>query len=227
MVSEPKQPLLDYLINAQRNKSAIPSIPEISRDLGISTASTREQLEVARSLGFVRVKPKVGIQPLSFSLRQPLMLGMQYGMKLDPSLFESFLNLRKHLEVAYWYEAVSLLTKQEITKLHSIVDAAYKKIRMVPVQLPEEEHQDFHLLIYSRLENPVVMSILETYWDLYRQSDYSYYINQDYLETVWSFHQQMVEALASREFDKGFEVMKNHLELVQQRKKAELNQRFE
>ena len=46
--------------------------------MGVSPAAVREQLEVARRLGLVEVKPKVGIQPLDFAdgpLYLPLITG--------------------------------------------------------------------------------------------------------------------------------------------------------
>ncbi|MFZ3151379.1 MAG: FCD domain-containing protein [Anaerolineaceae bacterium] len=222
-----KRDLLEYLAEAQVNHAEIPSIPEISQTLGISVANVREQLEVARCLGFVDVKPKVGIQSRSFSLTQPLVLGMRYGVKVQPGLFAAYSDLRKHIETSYWYEAVSLLTTQDIDKLEQLVTNAKKKIQEKPIQVPEIEHRTLHLTIFHRLDNPVVQSILETYWDLYEDLEYNYYLDQTYLETVWNYHQTMVDALAAHEFEKGYLALTTHMDLFQQRKKAELRQRFE
>ena len=60
--------LLDYLAEANRTGACIPTIAELSEELGISITTLREQLEVARRLGFVSIKPKIGIQPCGFSL---------------------------------------------------------------------------------------------------------------------------------------------------------------
>ena len=45
----------------------LPSLSEISKELGISIASLREQLEVAKAIGLVEVKPRTGIRRLPFS----------------------------------------------------------------------------------------------------------------------------------------------------------------
>lgn len=222
-----KVDLLEYLAEASKKHAEIPSIPELSQELGISVSSVREQLEVARSLGFVDVKPKVGIQTRAFSLTQPLELGMRYGIKVQPHLFESYGDLRKHVETSYWYEAAALLNRPDIASLNQLVKTATQKIHEQPIQVPESEHRAFHLTIFQRLNNPVVLSILETYWELYAQAEVNYYLDQNYLETVWNYHQRIVDALEAREFEKGFQALTAHMDLFKQRKKAELQQRFE
>jgi len=59
------------------------------------------------------------------------------------------------------------------------------------------------------------------------QSERNYYLDQNYLENVWNYHQRIVDALAGRDFERGYQVLLAHMDLVMQRKKAELSQRFE
>ena len=62
---------IKYLIdNHVEAGDRLPTLNEISHNLGISTGKLREQLEVARSLGFVSVKTRTGIQrePFNFCL---------------------------------------------------------------------------------------------------------------------------------------------------------------
>ncbi len=51
------------------NNYRIPALAELSKQLGVSIASLREQLEVARMLGVVEVRPKTGIRRLKFSFK--------------------------------------------------------------------------------------------------------------------------------------------------------------
>ena len=92
--------LLDYLAEANRTGACIPTIAELSEELGISITTLREQLEVARRLGFVSIKPKIGIQTCDFSLSPALMLSLQYGINVQPALFKAFRVLRKHFEAS-------------------------------------------------------------------------------------------------------------------------------
>lgn len=227
MENTPRSDLLDYLAEANRNGTPIPTIAELSGELGMSITSLREQLEVARRLGFVTIKPKTGIQPCGFSLAPALRLSLQYGTRVQPELFEAFRDLRKHIEASYWFEAAPLLTSAEVSTLGDIVRKAQSKIKKQPIESPEKEHRAFHLAIFQHLENPVVKSLLETYWDLNAGNERNYYIDQNYLEIVWNYHQRIVEALAARDFERGHQALLAHMDLVMQRKKAELSQRFE
>lgn len=222
-----KNELLNYIIEANRKQAPIPTIAELSEELGISITGIREQLEVARQLGFVAIKPKIGIQSREFSLTPALELSMTYGIKLKPELFDAYRDLRKHIEASYWHEAAPLLTTQDVRNLGEIVHKAQDKIHKQPIELPEDEHRVFHLTIFRHLENPIVQSILETFWELNAQSERNYYLDQNYLENVWNYHQRIVDALAARDFERGYQVLLAHMDLVMQRKKAELSQRFE
>lgn len=55
--------LLKYLSSIPENTNQrIPPLSELSQILGISVASLREQLEAARLMGIVEIKPKAGIK---------------------------------------------------------------------------------------------------------------------------------------------------------------------
>ena len=226
MVNE-LSPVLKYIADATRQDEPIPSITELSSQLKISTASVREQLEVPKELGFVDVRTRTGIQKHDFCLTRPLTLSMTYGLRVDPYLFQEYASLRRQLEIAYWYEACSLLEKSHVQDLQEIQERACWKISQTPVVMPTLEHRRFHLTIYGPLNNRVLNSVLETYWDLYETSGINYYRNHEYLETVWSYHRQMLEAVASKAYEKGYEALVTHFELMKTYKKADLRQRFE
>ena len=46
----------------------LPSLNALSAELGVSVARLREQLEVAKALGLVEVRPRTGIRRLPYSL---------------------------------------------------------------------------------------------------------------------------------------------------------------
>lgn len=222
-----KAGLLDYLAEAAEKHLPLPSIPEIGKQLGISTSALREQLEVARQLGVVEIRPKTGMTLRDFTLTPALMLGLNYSQKIDPLTFEQLSDLRKNLESAYWAEAASLLTREEIARLEALVHQANQKIAKAPIQIPQEEHRDFHLGIFQHLNNHFVFSLLESYWTLYQTSDLNLFMDQAYLELVWNYHQKIVDCLKARDFARGHEALLNHMDLVKQIKKPQLKQRFE
>ena len=220
-------PILKYIADATRQDEPIPSISELSTQLGISTASVREQLEVPKELGFVEVRTRTGIQKHDFCLRHPLTLSMTYGLRVDPDLFQEYASLRRQLEIGYWYEACSLLEKSHVQELQNLEERANWKINQNPVMIPTIEHRKFHLTIYRPLNNRVLNSVLETYWDLYEASSINFFRNHEYLESVWSYHRQMLDAIASKAYEKGYEALVTHFDLMKTYKKADLRQRFE
>ena len=66
----------------------LPSLHEISKELGVSVATLREQLEVARALGLVEVRPRTGIKRLPYGFLPAVRQSLSYAISLDTSFFE-------------------------------------------------------------------------------------------------------------------------------------------
>jgi len=210
--------LLRYLAESpQAENDRLPAIQDLARELGISPAKLREQLEVARALGLVEVRPKTGIRRNDFSLRSALRVSLRYALAVDPASFEQLGELRNQMEVAFWYPAVRLLREQDKRQLQQLVDQAWQKLRGTPVQVPHDEHRELHLTIYSRLPNSFVRGLLESYWDAYEAVGLNVYTDLSYLQTVWTYHENMVRAITSGDFDAGYRVVVQHAGLLQDR----------
>ena len=124
---------LRYLAAHPEAEDGLPSLPELSRELGISVAGLREQLEVARALGLVEVRPRTGTRRRPFSFAPAVNQTLGYALALDGSHFGKFAELRNHIEAAYWEEAVSQLTDEDKRQLQQLVVRAREKLRGNPV----------------------------------------------------------------------------------------------
>jgi DNA-binding FadR family transcriptional regulator len=219
---------LRYLASVEQNNGGrIPSLAELSGQLGISIASLREQLEVARALGFVEVRPKTGMRCLPYSFRPAVKQSLAYAVATDPSQFQTYSDLRNHVETAYFLEAVALLTPEDHKFLMELVERAKQKLHGSPVQIPHQEHRELHLSIYKHLENPFVSGLLEAYWELYEAVGLSVYTDINYLEQVWQYHQKIVEEIRDGNFTKGYQLLVDHMNLLNQRSKSLSRQKFE
>jgi DNA-binding FadR family transcriptional regulator len=217
-----------YLAGQQSNEcSRLPALTRLSDELAVSVASLREQLEVARSLGFVEVKPKTGIRRIDYSFKPAVVQSLQYAIACQPDLFQAYANLRSHIESAYWYEAVSQLTVEDHQNLQMLVRQAQEKLDGQPVQIPHDEHRALHLSIYRRLDNPFVLGLLEAYWDVYETSGLNLYTDLAYLQQVWRYHAKMVEAICRGDYVAGYKTLMDHLDLFYQRSKPLSRQMFE
>ena len=213
--------LLNYLVNIPDSSgSRIPPLNELSKELQISIATLREQLEVARVLGIVEVKPKTGIHKNNFSFYQAIKPGLDYAVMDDVTNFQHFAGLRKHLESAYFVEAAQSLSLAELNSLENLVQSALSKIEGSPIQLPNEEHRDFHMKIFANIENPFLQGLLETYWDLYHFHDFEYFPDHDYLLRVWHYHMRIIEQVKNRNFTQALALLIEHMDLLKQREKV-------
>jgi len=210
--------LLRYLAQLpQEDGDRLPAIQELARQLAISPAKLREQLEVARALGLVDVRPKTGIRRLDFSFRAALRVSLRYALGVNPASFEELGALRNQIEVAFWYPAVRALQDEDKRLLQQLIDHAWQKLRGTPVQIPHFEHRELHLAIYSRVDNAFVRGLLESYWDAYEAVGLNVYTDLSYLQMVWAYHEEMVRAITSCDFDAGYRVVVEHAGLLQDR----------
>jgi DNA-binding FadR family transcriptional regulator len=198
----------------------LPSLDELSAEMKISTGKLREQLEVARSLGLVDVKPRTGIRIETYSFLPAVRFSLLYALANDPAQFQSFSALRTHLEACFWHEAVALLTPADHTHLSELMREAWAKLDGHPIQIPHAEHRALHLTIFGRLENPFVKGLLEAYWEAYEAVGLSVYSDYQYLREVWTYHEQIVAALAAGDPEKGYRLLIEHTNLLRHREAA-------
>lgn len=221
-------PFLRYLAAMpDSGDQRIPSLAELSQQLGISIASLREQLEVARMMGVVDVKPKTGIRRLPYTFQPAVTTSLAYAMMRSPDNFSSFSDLRKHLETSYFIEAAQLLNQSDLMQLENLIIRAQTKMSSHSIQSPAIEHRDFHLLIYKRLENPFVNGILEAYWDLYRAAGLEFYPDAGYLQRIWQYHARILDSIKAGDYTQGLKILVEHMELLKQREKVTPRQSFE
>ncbi len=199
----------------------LPSIEKLSDELGVSAGKLREQLEVARSLGLVEVKPKLGIRLTAYSFQPAVRSSLFYALACQQARFDQFSTLRQHLETAYWDEAVRCLTETDLAHLRALVAEARAKLNGRPIRIPHAEHREFHLTIFSRLDNPFVTGLLEAYWDAYEAIGLSMFSDYDYLQAVWDHHAEIAEAAARGEADHGRQLLVDHFNLLRNRQRVD------
>ena len=219
---------LVYLAEKVSNgEEQLPSLSSLSKELNISVATLREQLEVARVFGLVEVRPKTGIKWLQYRFAPSILGSVGYAVKVMSCFFEQFRDLRNHLESAYFYEAVTRLTSEDIELMFDLVQLANSKIRQMPPQLPHNEHVELHQILFSHIENVFLQGILEGYWKIYEDRGLSIINDLDYLDKVWRYHGTIVDALKAGDFSLALNVFMEHKNLIKWNPKPNPNQKFE
>lgn len=216
-----ESPLLRYIADrGGQAGSQLPSIEKLSDELGVSAGKLREQLEVARSLGLVEVRPKLGIRLTAYSFQPAVRQSLFYALACRQATFEQFSVLRQHLESAFWGEAVAALRPEDHAQLERLIASAEAKLNGRPIQIPQTEHRALHLTIFSRLDNPFVTGLLEAYWDAYEAVGLSHYSDYAYLQEVWSHHARIVAAVVCGDIQGGQRLLLDHWHLLEHRDAA-------
>jgi DNA-binding FadR family transcriptional regulator len=209
---------LNYLATHDEVEQGLPTLKNLSVKLGVSLASLREQLEVARALGLVEIKPRLGMRRRDYSFTPAVRQSLGYALALNDEHFRKYAELRNHVESAFWHQAVQKLTAQDQQELQNLMARAWEKLRGTPIQVPHEEHRNLHLKIYSRLENPFVTGILEAYWEAYESVGLNVFAGgYEYLQEVWQYHQEMVQAICDGNFEAGYQALVRHTDLLYNR----------
>jgi DNA-binding FadR family transcriptional regulator len=220
--------LLNYLALIDGGDIKIPSLQELSSELNLSVASLREQLAVARSMGVIEARPRTGLKKLPYTFTPSVRESVSYAIACSPDYFEMYADLRRHLEGAYWLQAVRLLTPDDINKMEGLVVQAIAKLNGKPIQIPHREHRNLHMITFSHINNDFVIGILEAYWDFYESVGLDRYTDYNYLEEVWHYHKSMVEAIKMGNFEEGYKAMSMHMDLINLRNRQNgSRQKFE
>ena len=215
--------ILRYIVEHQvQPGERLPTIGELSQELGVSVSKIREELEVARTLGLVQIKPRTGTLVQEFDFGPAATISVLYALGLDRSYFQDFSKLRGSLELGFWFEAVQQLTFDDIVYLRQLVSRANDKLNHVPIEVPFEEHRSLHLTFFKHLKNPFVQGVLQAYWVAYQAFGLALYAELSYHREVWAYHSQMVECVAQGDYEGGRQALQDHMALLRHRSETGL-----
>lgn len=210
--------LLNYLAKGEYEPGdRLPTLSELQREehLNLSISKIREQLEVARTMGLVEVRSKTGMRLKSFSFTPMVRLSLLYAMAVDMNNFEYFGSLRVHIETAYWDEACNTLTDTDHQHMRQQITSARQKLDDTQwIQIPHQEHREFHLAVFKNLENPFVTGILEAYWDAYEAVELNRYADYAYHQEVWDYHERILDAICEGDIDESRRLFVEHTNLL-------------
>ena len=198
----------------------LPAIGDLAKELRVSRGKLREELIAAQAYGAVEMRPGDGTYVRPFDFYAPIRTLVLYGIAADRGNFDRYYNLRAHLEITFWVKAARALNPGDLDLLYSILDRAQGKLQSAPVEIPHEEHRELHMRIYDRLDNPFVQGLLQAYWDAYEAVGLHRYFDLTYFERMWSWHRDMVDAIATGEYAQGQEVLIRHFTLLEDRLQA-------
>jgi len=207
--------ILEYIItNELEPGDRLPSLSNLSGELGVSVGKLREDLEVVRYMGVVSVRPRVGIRREPYDFYPAVQASLQFGLSTGEATFRQYSQLRQSIEANMWHEAVKCLTSSDKEGLMEIVSQAWDRLRGDRVHIPNSEHRELHLMFFRRLDNPFVSGLLRAYWDAYFKMERSRYADYQYWIEVWTYHQRIVQAVCDDEMELGRQLLIEHFQLL-------------
>lgn len=207
--------ILHYIVERQIGPGErLPTINELSGELGVSVSKLREDLAVVRALGLVQIKPRTGTQVQAYCFSPAVTLSILYALGLNRNYFQDFAQLRKTVELGFWHEAVQQLTPEDITALRDLIVRARAKLNCVPVVVPFQEHRSLHLMLFKHLKNPFVQGLLDSYWAAYEAFGVAFYADLAHHHEVWNYHERMVECVAQGDWDGSYQAAREHMALL-------------
>ena len=216
------QSILDYVVNEEmlcdeENVSKLPPIGTLAKELGVSHGRLREDLIAAQAYGMVEMRPGDGTYIRPFDFYSAIRPAVIYGIACDKHNFDKFYRLRAGIEVAFWAEATRKLQSGDYAKLHRIIQHAEERLNGKPIEIPHREHRVFHMLVFSRLNNPFVAGLLKAYWDGYEAVELHRYFDISYYEEMWAYHKEIVELLQQGEIQQSQQVLVKHFAILETR----------
>ncbi|HSG17621.1 MAG TPA: FCD domain-containing protein [Anaerolineae bacterium] len=215
MAEQLNSELLQYLVEQEiAPGERLPALTDLSLELDLSVGKLREQLEVARQMGFVSVRPRLGTRREPYNFYPAVCTSLMFGLATGEATFEQFSKLRQTIEASTWHEAVARLTLEDKAYLRQLLADAWDKLRGHPVHIPNGEHRELHLTIFRRLDNPFVQGLLQSYWDAYEATELTRFADYQYWLDVWTYHERIVEAIRDGDYDCGRQLLIEHFQLL-------------
>ena len=218
----PSHSILQYIIDEELatcdgEPAKLPSLGKLAKELGVSRGKLREDLIAAQAYGMVEMRPGDGTYACPFDFYTAISPLILYSIACDKRNLYRFYKLRTKLELTFWHEASRELGQAEHDRLEHIVERAERKLVGKSIEIPHKEHRDFHLLIYSRLDNPFAQGLLTAYWDAYKAVGLHRYFDLSYYERMWSSHRRMAQAIIGGQYQEGKELLIRHFTLLEDR----------
>jgi GntR family transcriptional repressor for pyruvate dehydrogenase complex len=198
----------------QGKELKLPPMDELAERLGVSRGKLREELIAIQAYGIAEMRPGDGTYVRPFDFYTATRTLALYAIECDRKHFDQLYEVRIQLEFAFWERAARSLAQEDIDRLRRIIERAEEKLHGTPVEIPHDEHREFHTIIFSRLANEFASGILRAYWDAYEAVGLHRYFELSYYESMWDSHRKMVEAIVEGRYEDGKEVLTHHFTLL-------------
>src|SRR6202046_5048152 len=144
----------------------LPAESELSHDWGVSRTAIREGLKSLEAVGVVNAHQGKGRFVGKFD-SGAMANNLAISLTIDRPSLQDILEIRKTLEIGFLQQAAALLQEEDFVTLERLVRRMNLKVRESSTFLQED--MEFHRILFSKLNNRILLNILEIFWKLFRQ----------------------------------------------------------
>jgi DNA-binding FadR family transcriptional regulator len=189
-----QQAIKQYIIDRWLQPGALlPTEGQLTQELGISRTAVREAVKALEALGLLEARPGVGLIVRSFSF-DPILDNLVYSLVVDRTLILDLLFVRRQLETGAIESVACSVSESQLRVLRSLAGRmGDHAARSEP--FPEEDRA-FHHTLYLGLDNPLLLKLLDVFWQVYmRLRDQTFDAAPLAVVESWEMHCAIVDAL--------------------------------
>ena len=79
-------------------------------------------------------------------------------------------------------------------------------------------------MIYNKLQNIFVKGLLKSYWDMYELVGLDLFADLSYLKRVWEYHDRIITLISIGEYEKAYQFLEEHINLICEREDSSLKE---
>jgi DNA-binding FadR family transcriptional regulator len=211
-----QQAIKQYILERWLQPGALlPTEGQLTQELRISRTAVREAVKALEALGLLEARPGVGLIVRSFSF-DPILDNLVYSLQVDRTLILDLLFVRRQLETGAIESVAKTATESQLRVLRSLADRmGDHAARDEP--FPDEDRA-FHHTLYAGLENPLLLKLLDVFWQVYlRLREQTFDSEPLAVVESWEIHCAIVDALQRADPALAREAVAKHFETVERR----------
>jgi DNA-binding FadR family transcriptional regulator len=210
-----EQRLREFIVN---NKLVpghrIPSESELSSELGVSRTAIREGLKSLEAVGVINAQHGKGRFVSKFD-SGAIADNLAISLTVDRPSLQEILEIRKALETRFLSQAVGLLDEEDIEALDRLVLRMSLKVKEPTTFLQEDI--EFHRILFRKLNNRVLLNILEIFWKLFGQVEEGTAHTAEQLTEAVNQHKAIVTALRKGRVSRAEHLLEVHFRDAERR----------
>jgi DNA-binding FadR family transcriptional regulator len=210
-----EQQLREFIVN---NKLVpghrLPSESELSSELGVSRTAIREGFKSLEAVGVINAHQGKGRFVSKFD-SGAIADNLAISLTLDRPRLQEVLEIRKALDTGFLSQAASLLNEDDFEALERLVRRMNLKVKEPTTFIQED--MEFHRILFRKLNNRVLLNILEMFWKLFGQVEEGTEHTLDQLTEAVNQHRVIVAALRKGNVSRAKDLLEVHFRDAERR----------